>query len=161
MTEENPGKNKFITPADALKRAYKYCAYQERSQQEVRDKLYSLGLHKKDVEQTISLLITERFLNEERFAIAYAGGKFRIKQWGKVKIRHALRLKNVSDYCIRTALSQISDHDYEQALRSLIEACSKKIKEKDSWKKNYRIAQYVVSRGFESDVVWEILQHKD
>ena len=161
MKEEQHEKKKFISPADALKRIYKYCAYQERSQQEVRDKLYELGLHKKDVEQSISILITEGFINEERFAIAYAGGKFRIKQWGKVKIKYALKQKNVSDYCIRKALSQISDHDYTKTLQMLIDANSWKIKEKDIRKKNYRVAQHVISRGFESERVWELLQNRE
>ena len=161
MKEEQTEKKKFISPADALKKIYKYCDYQERSQQEVRDKLYELGLHKKDVEQTISILITEGFVNEERFAIAFAGGKFRIKHWGKVKIKYALKQKNVSDYCIRKALSQISEQDYTKTLQLVIDTSSKKISEKDIRKKNYKVAQHAVSRGFESEMVWELLQRKD
>ena len=136
----------------------KYCAYQERSQQEVRDKLYDLGLHKREVEQTISLLIGDGYLNEERFAITYAGGKFRIKQWGKIKIKYALKQKNISDYCIKKALSQIRDVDYLKTLQAVINSYSKKVKEKDQRKRNYKIAQYAISRGFESDLVWEALK---
>ena len=161
MQEEQAEKKKYISPADALIKIYKYCVYQERSQQEVRDKLYELGLHKKDVEQTISILITEGYLNEERFAIAFAGGKFRIKHWGKVKIKYALKQKSVSDYCIRKALSQISDLDYTKTLQLVIDACSRKIKEKDNRRKNYKIAQHAVSRGFESELVWKLLQSRD
>ena len=136
----------------------KYCAYQERSQQEVRDKLYDLGVHKREVEQTISLLIGDGYLNEERFAISYAGGKFRIKQWGKVKIKYALKQKRISDYCIKKALSQIKETDYIKTLHAVINSYSKKIAEKDQYKKSYKIAQYVISRGFESDLVWEALK---
>ena len=75
-----------------------YCAYQERSHKEVMGKLYDLGLFKKDAELLVSQLIEEGYLNEERFAIQFAGGKFRIKQWGKKKIVYALKEKQVSEY---------------------------------------------------------------
>ena len=156
MEEEK--KKKIHSPQEALNKAYKFCAYQERSQQEVRDKLYELGLHKKDVEPIISQLITEGFINEERFAIAYAGGKFRMKQWGKIKIRLALQQKRVSEYCINKALKEISNRDYQKTLHKVIADYSKKITEKNLLKKNYKIAQYIISRGFEPELVWEILR---
>jgi regulatory protein len=140
-----------------LNRIKKYCAYQERSQQEVRDKLYSYGLHRSDVEQIIAQLITENYLNEERFAIAYAGGKFRVKQWGRIKIKAALKQKRISDYCIRKALKEISERDYSKALDKLISAKSKEVKEKNILKKNYKVAQYAISRGFEPEMVWQHL----
>lgn len=149
---------KIYSPQEALKKAFKYCTFQERSQQEVRDKLYELGLHKKDVEPIISQLITENFVNEERFAIAYAGGKFRIKQWGKIKIRLALQKKRVSAYCINKALQEISNRDYQKTLEKTIVEYSKKIAEKNLLKKNYKIAQHVISKGFEPELVWEFLR---
>ena len=140
--------------SEILNKARKYCAYQERSQQEVRDKLYDLGLHKNDVEQSIALMIEEGFLNEERFAIAYAGGKFRVKQWGKIKIKLALKQKKVSEYCIKKALAQISDKYYKAALQKIILSQSKKVAEKNPLKKNYKVAQYAIGRGFEPELVW-------
>lgn len=145
--------------ADILNKARKYCAYQERSQQELRDKLYDLGLFRKDVEQVIVAMIEEGYLNEERFAIAYAGGKFRVKQWGKVKIRLALKQKRVSEYCIKKALAQISEKEYESTLQKVIATQSRKISEKNILKKNYKLAQYAIGRGFEPEMVWEQLKH--
>ena len=142
----------------AVEKARKYCAYQERSQQEVRDKLYDLGLHKTEVEQAIALLITENFINEERFSTLFAGGKFRMKQWGKVKIRLALKQKKITDYCIRKALSQIDDKEYFNTLEKVINQKAKSVKEKNPLKRNYKIAQYAISRGFEPELVWEILK---
>ncbi len=156
MEEEQ--KKKIHTPQEALKKAYKYCAYQERSQQEVRDKLYDLGLHKKEVEPIISQLVTEGFINEERFAVTYAGGKFRIKQWGKIKIKLALRQKMVSEYCINKALKEINQRDYQKTLEKEIAAYSKKITEKNPLKKNYKIAQHLISKGFEPELVWEVVR---
>src|SRR5215212_8377851 len=90
-----------------------YCAYQERCHSEVKEKLYSYGLYKNDAEQLMAQLIEENYLNEERFAIQYAGGKFRMNQWGRVKIKYALRQMQVSEYSIKKALKQISESDYK------------------------------------------------
>ncbi len=143
-----------------LAKAENFCVYQERCQQEVRDKLYAWGLHKAEVEQTIATLITSGFLNEERFAIAYAGGKFRIKQWGRIKIKLALKQKKISTYCINKGLAGISDVDYLNCLKKVMVAYSKKINEKNVLMRNYKIAQHLMSKGFESDIVWdEIKKH--
>lgn len=141
-----------------LNKARNYCSYQERSQQELRDKLYELGLHKKEVEQTISFMVEENYLNEERFAIAYAGGKFRIKHWGRIKIKLALKQKKVSPYCINKALKEINERDYQKCLQKIIADYGKKTTEKNPLKKNYKIAQYVIGRGFEPDLVWNFLK---
>lgn len=143
-----------------IQKARKYCAYQERSQQELRDKLYEWGLPKRNVELAIAQMIEEGFMNEERFAIAYAGGKFRIKNWGRIKIKLALKQKKVSDYCIRKALNQIDEKDYLNSLEKIISSYSKKVKEKNPLKKNYKIAQHAIGKGYEPEVVWEILNDK-
>ena len=110
------------------------------------------------MERIISQLISEGFINEERFAIAYAGGKFRIKHWGKIKIRLALKQKNISDYCINKALKEINSRDYQRTLEKTILDYSKKISEKNPLKKNYKIAQHLISKGFEPELVWEVLR---
>jgi len=143
-----------------LEKARKYCSYQERSQQEVRDKLYELGLHRNEVEQCIAQLVSENYLNEQRFAIAYAGGKFRIKQWGRIKIKLALKQKNVSEYCIRKALEEISNKDYKTTLSKILSSKSKEVKEKNPLKRKYKIAQYAISRGFEPEMVWEVMNDR-
>ncbi len=137
-----------------LEKARAYCVYQERSQQEVRDKLYDLGLHRTEVEQCISQLISENYLNEQRFAIAFAGGKFRMKEWGRIKIKLALKQKKVSDYCIRKALEEISTRDYKKTLNKILSSKSKEVKEQNPIKKKYKVAQYAISRGFEPELVW-------
>ena len=141
-----------------INKARKYCVYQERSQQELRDKLYEWGLHKRDVERMITQMVEEGFMNEERFALAYAGGKFRIKNWGRIKIKLALKQKKVSDYCIRKALNQFDEKDYQKTLEKIIASYSKKISEKNVLKKNYKVAQHAIGKGFEPELVWEILR---
>ena len=156
MEEEK--KKKKYTPEQAWLKVCKWCAFQERNQQETRNKLYDYGLYSNQVEEIISRLITEGFLNEERFAIAYAGGKFRIVGWGKEKIKLALKQKKISDYCIKKALNQIDDRSYQKKLEAVIAKRSKEEKEKTLFKRNYKIAQYAISRGFEQELVWQILK---
>ena len=84
-----------------------YCAYQERTQQEVRDKLYALGLHRDEVEEVLTELIIEKFVDEERYAKAFASGKFRLNKWGRIKISYVLRQKKLSEYCIEKALREM------------------------------------------------------
>src|SRR3954471_1264838 len=124
-------QTKITDPHQALIKAQKYCAYQERSQQEVRDKLYSWGLYRNTVESVIADLIISGFLKEERFAIAYAGGKFRIKGWGRNKIAHALKLKKVPDKIIEIAIGEIDKREYEKTLKAIISSRSKEIREKN------------------------------
>jgi regulatory protein len=147
-----------VDKATALKKAQRYCAYQERSQQEVRDKIYSWGLHKREVEDIIATLIDDGFLKESRFASAFAGGKFRIKSWGKNRIRQALKEKKVSEPLIRQALSEIDDKAYRSSLEKIISSYSKKVKEKNPLKKNYRVAAYAIRKGYEPELVWEVVK---
>jgi len=105
-----------LSSEQALQKARHYCSYQDRCHNEVREKLYSLGLHKTQVEDALATLIDEDYLNEERFAINYAGGHFRMKQWGKVRIRHELKQKKISEHCIRKALAAIDEDAYAGTL---------------------------------------------
>src|SRR5262245_36255372 len=108
-----------ISKEQALQKIRLYCSYQERSHYEVKEKLYSFGLRKQTVEEILSQMIEENFLDEERFAIQFAGGKFRMKQWGRNKIIQALKQKGVSQYCIRKAMNEIDDIAYKQVLQKL------------------------------------------
>lgn len=149
---------KGLTEPEIRKKIMRWCDAQERSQQEVRDKLYSLGLHSQQVEPLIAHLIAEGFLNEERFALAFARGKFRMLQWGRIKIRMALKQKKVTDYCIRKALASIPEEDYRDTIRRLAEKRLKLAKGDTPYKRQYSAAQYVISRGFEPELVMEQLR---
>jgi regulatory protein len=159
MTENDktPKKVKITNPQLGLEKGMSWCAYQERCQQEVRDKLYEWGLWPDAVENIIAELITQNFLNEERFAKAYAGGKFRIKHWGRVKIKLELKKRKISEYCIRKGMQEIDEDDYLLALKKVISGYAKKIKEKNSLKKKYQVIRYAQSRGFEQDLIWEVV----
>lgn len=150
--------NKYYSREEALQKAKQYCAYQERCHSEVKEKLYSFGLHKKEVDEILAELISENYLNEERFAIQFAGGKFRIKQWGRVKIKHALNQKQVSAYCISKALSAIDEKEYNKTLERLVEQKLKSLKaEKNGFIKNRKLLDHLMRKGFEAGLISKLI----
>ena len=151
-------KKKISDPKKALLKAQKYCAYQERCQQEVREKLYEWRVLPEVLENTIAELITSNFINEERFAKVYAGGKFRIKKWGRIKIEGKLRSKNISVYCIKKGLAEIDEEDYLKTLREIIEKKARNLDEKNDYLRKNKIARYAIRKGFEPGLVWEVLK---
>lgn len=154
--EEPSKKNYSIQQAREKIRAF--CAYRERSQYEVRNKLYEYGLYTDAVNEEISNLIQENFLNEERFARAFVRGKFSIKKWGRAKIKQALYPHQLSDYILKKAFSEIDEEDYLATLRQIIEKKSREVKLKNEFQRNGKIAQYAISRGFEPELVWEVIK---
>ena len=156
-----PKKVKITDVNVGMAKAENYCAYQERSQQEVRNKLYDWGLWTDAVENIISRLIEENFLNEERFALAYTKGKFNQKGWGKIKIKQGLKLKNVSPVLIKKALLKIDASDYMGTLTRLLEKKAAITPEKDPYKRKYKLQQYALSRGFETDLAAEVLKNSE
>lgn len=147
----------------AKKKIASYCAYQERCQQEVRSKLYSYGLFRDEVEELIAWLIMENFLNEERFAQTFAGSKFRVKQWGRLKITQALQQKDISAYCIKKGLAEIEEGEYLETIKALVE---KKLAEfylkiSNPYQLKDKTSKFLISRGFEPDLVWQVLKAID
>lgn len=135
-----------------------YCAYQDRCHYEVSNKLSQWGISGEQKDQLIADLITNRFLDEERFAESYASGKFRIKYWGKVKIKQQLKSKFVPEFCIRKALNQIDSDEYYSVLKHLTERKLNELKsERDSWKKKVKIMRYLVSKGYEQDLIYNVI----
>lgn len=147
-----------LTPQQALPKLKKFCAYQERCHNEVLEKLYSYGVFKNDAQEIISQLIEEDYLNEERFALQFASGKFRMKQWGKVKIKYHLKQKNVSDYCIKKALLLIDKTEYRKVLYKLADGKLATLKsEKNIFIKKRKLQDFLLQRGFETELVKEIV----
>jgi len=151
---------KQITKEQAYQKLKHYCGYQDRCHSEVKEKAYSLGLKKSDVEELITKLIEENCLNEERFAKQYAGGKFRIKQWGRVKIKNELYQKRVSEYCIRKALDEIDTEEYLKTLQRLSVKKWNSIKGTgiNHFVKMTKTRTFLLQRGFESGLISEVIK---
>jgi regulatory protein len=146
-----------LTKEQALQKLKHFCAYQERCHSEVKEKLYSLGVWKNNQDEIISTLIEEGYLDEERFAIAYAGGKFRMKHWGRIKIRHALLQKQVSEYSIKKALKSIDEADYKTTLQKEAEGKYASLKNEQYLARKKKTIDYLAARGFEHNLINEAL----
>lgn len=144
---------KQLTKEQALQKLRHYCGYQERCHSEIREKLFDLGVQKLVHDEIIATLIEENYLNEERFAIAFAGGKFRIKHWGKIKIKHELRLRQLSDYCIRKALNQIEPGEYYSVLKKQAAEKFNSLRGIDPIHRKKKTMDYLAGRGFESEMI--------
>jgi regulatory protein len=151
-------KAKKLTYEEAKQKALRYCAYQERSHQEVKNKLFELGLLSSSVDELLAYLITENFVNEERFAKSFAGGKFRLKRWGRIKIQHELESKNLTKNCIRIGLQEIDDEDYVQALKELLQQKMASLNEGNLFVARDRTSKFAIQRGFEPDLVWRMVK---
>ena len=150
--------SKYISKSEALGKLQKYCAYQDRCHQEVRTKLINLGIYGDELEEIIAELISENYLNEERFARSFARGKFRMRRWGKNKIISELKLRKISEYCIRKGISEIEEEEYHKVLNEVIRKKQRQLKEKDPFKARNKIAKYAINRGFEKEMVWSIVK---
>ena len=141
----------------ALQKGRHYCGYQERCHQEVKEKLYSFGLRRQDVDAALAPLVEEDYLNEVRFAVQFAGGHFRLKQWGKVKIRYELKQRQISDYCIKKALTGIDEEDYLETLGRLATAKWETLKGETDFARRGKVQGYLVRKGYEQDRITAVI----
>jgi regulatory protein len=147
-----------MSPNEALGKIQKYCAYQERCHSEVRKKLFEYELKSSEIDEIITQLILSGFLNEERYAKAFAGGKFRMKQWGRLKIVHALEANGVSKNCIKSGLAEIDPGDYQKALREILEKKIGDVDEPNLYSRRDKLSKFAIQKGYEPELVWKILR---
>lgn len=150
-------KPKTISYDQALHKAAAYCSMSEKSVFDVQEKLHAWGAKTEDHEKIISYLIEEKFLDEERFAIAYVKDKFRYNKWGKIKIRIMLQQKKIPQKHIETALSEIDDKAYQDMLIKLKNDKERNLKYKDEYDKKAKLVRYLTGKGFEMDMVINLL----
>lgn len=144
---------KNYTPLQALQKIKHFCSYQERCHAEVKEKLYSFGLYKNEVDLLISQLIEEDYLNEQRFAEQFAGGKFRTKQWGRVKITYELKQKKIGEYIIKKAMKCIDETSYNETLQKLTLAKWQLLKNEHSINRQVKTSNYLMQKGYEFNLI--------
>lgn len=147
---------------DALRKAAMFCAYQERTQQEVRDRLTEWGVWGDDAEEVIAELISQNYLNEERFAKSFAGGKFRVKGWGRRKIKQHLQQRGITGYNLDQALKEIAPADYRETLTDLLAKKRQALARSGQLDTNplavkQKLVRYALSKGYESDLIFAVL----
>lgn len=142
-----------------IKKAANYCVYQERTQDEVRKRLREWKIWGDEAEEIIAYLITENYLNEERFAKAFAGGKFRVKKWGKLRIKAELKARKMSKYILDVAMKEIQHDAYFETATQLIEKKLFDLRTESNYlKRKQKVFNYLISKGYESNIVLEILK---
>lgn len=146
-------KGKYYSKDAARAAIMRFCAYQERCHQEVRGKLRDLGIYGDTVDELILELIEEDILNEERFARAFARGKFRLKQYGRRRIDRELRQRDISDYCRKKALEELEEYDYYGTLLELTERKNTYLQEPNPWNRRRKLTDMLLRRGYESDLI--------
>ncbi|MDR7372603.1 regulatory protein RecX [Flavobacterium aquidurense] len=147
--------NTICTAKEALLKLEHFCAYQERCHAEVVTKLYSLKMTSDEIDSIVVQLIERNFLNETRFACSFARGKHRMKSWGKIRIVNELKAKQISSTNITLALKEISPEEYETTFENLSDRCWNSIQEKNTLKKRKKFCDYMLRRGYESNLVYD------
>ncbi|GAB3771610.1 regulatory protein RecX [Spirosoma horti] len=146
---------------DALRKAAMFCAYQERTQQEVRDRLKEWGVSGDDAEEVIAELIQQNYLNEERFAKSFAGGKFRVKGWGRRKIKQHLQQRGISGYNLDQAMKEIAPDDYRETLADLLAKKRQSLRDDNPLVVKQKLVRYALSKGYESELIFTVLNGEE
>ncbi|WP_221394462.1 regulatory protein RecX [Dyadobacter sp. NIV53] len=143
-----------------LQKAASYCAYQERTQDEVRLRLKKWDVWGEEADEIIAELISLNYLSEERFAKTYAGGKFRMKNWGRMKIKQELHRRGLSEYSIEKGMKEIGDQAYKEGLKELLTKKKTLLDrtETDKFKLKQKLARYAMGKGYESELIWKAIE---
>jgi regulatory protein len=147
--------NDIFSIKEAINKIEHFCAYQERCHEEVMQKLRTMKMDSEEIDTIMVHLISDNFLNEERFACSFARGKHRIKQWGKIRIINELNSKKITQTLINIALKEISSEEYATTFHTLAERNWESIRETNLMKKRKKFCDYMLRRGFESNLVFE------
>lgn len=142
-----------LSKTDILKKVYSYCAYQDRSEKQVREKLAALEAPEEWVPEILETVKREKFLNEKRFAISYTRGRFFQKGWGRFKIALGLTSHEIDEKIIEEALKEIPNGEYLQAVRDLIVQKRSSLKGQDGLVAMDKTYQFLLSRGFEPNII--------
>lgn len=155
----------LLTPEKVLDKAQKFCLYRERSEAEMERKMKEWGVGDQNLlDRLLDCLIKDRFISNERFALAYTRGKFNVKQWGRIKIRQGLKMHKISDELIQLSFKQINPDSYFEALNKVISKklpnSIKGLDNQQSYELKGSIYRTAAQKGFESDLILQILDDK-
>ncbi|MGQ9619551.1 MAG: regulatory protein RecX [Bacteroidales bacterium] len=144
---------------DALKELMKLCANREYCRQDIDCRLEKKGMEISDRVKILNLLVRDRFIDEERYSAAFVRDKFRYNRWGKVKIAAVLRTKGINENTIQQALGLIDKDEYKETLKRLVETHKKSVRAKNAYEMKGKLFRFAVSRGFESNLVYDVLDN--
>lgn len=149
---------KILTPPEALHRAAALCSTAEHCTADIREKLARWGVAESDARAIVDRLVQERFIDEQRYAIAFVKDKFRFSGWGRIKIRYALQQKHIDGSDIDNALTVIGEEEYADRLHQLLQAKSRTLRDDDPEARRAKLFRFAASRGFESNLIFNTLK---
>jgi regulatory protein len=149
--------NKNMPFNTALSKAMTLCAGREMCYSDIRQKIISWGIRDESIDKILNLLTESKFIDEERYAVAFSKDKFRYNKWGRLKIGSGLRMKKIPDEIIRKALDSINETEYIELLRILIEKQRRSVKAKNEYELKGKLLRYGLSKGFESHLLYNLL----
>ncbi len=147
-------KLQTFTIQEATKKLESYCTYQERCHKEVVQKLRNMNMIQQAIDHIVTHLISENYLNEERFAQSFARGKFNIKKWGRIRIIRELKFRGISKYNLKSALNEIEDSVYLETLDEISKRKLATLSETNTQKRRKKLADYLLYRGWETHLVY-------
>ena len=151
----NTPMRSIISVKEAIQKIEYFCSYQERCHEDVVAKLRTMKMDSEEIDSIMVHLIASNFLNEERFACSFARGKHRIKNWGKIRICNELKFKKITQSLINKALQEITPEEYLDTFHALAERHWASIRETNALKKQKRFCDYLLRKGFESNLVYD------
>ncbi len=152
---------KPMTPAEALHRAAALCSTAEHCTADIREKLTRWGISANDTHTIIERLVSERFIDESRYATAFAKDKFRFAGWGRIKIRYALQQKHIAGDEIDQALTVIDEEQYLNRLATLLQDKNRNIHDDNPESRKAKLCRFAASRGFETNLIFRQLKNLD
>ena len=150
-------QKKYLTKEQAIMKLRQYCAYQERSHTEVVQKLWELGVMRSEHDAIVASLIEDDYLNEERFAKAFVGGKFRMKDWGRKKIYYGLKEKGIGDYLIKRAMKEIDEDVYRKTLADLAQKKFDSLKDEQYLLRKKKTTDFLLQKGYEPELISAVI----
>jgi len=162
MNADNHSIKKQLTAEQAYQKITAFCSFRDRTQKEIIDKLYAIGASKDIVKNLILKLEEEGYLNEERMALSYAGGKFRVKAWGRKKIQVHMKHLGLSKEQINKGLEEINALEYRSRLEDLFDKKWENLeKEADPMQRLAKTIRFLAGKGYENDLIWEVVRQRN
>ena len=145
----------------AFQKATFLCSQAEKCSSEILEKLKAWGLSEEEAALVLEQLVSEKYIDDERFARAYVKDKFRFNHWGKQKIAHMLRAKKINSGIVELAFEEIDEESYSDELKKLLSVKLKSTKGKDKYDLQNKLIRFAMGRGFESEIIYKVLKEID
>ena len=134
------------------------CSRSEECSPDLRKKITEMGGDQDMADRILQRLQEEKYQDDERYVRAYVRDKFRLNQWGRVKMRYYLKMKGLKDPIIEKGFGEIDEDQYVSLLKKTMKDKAKTIKKKEKYEKMAQVIRFAQGRGFEPELIHRYLQ---